>query len=227
MFFLMCFATSASFMLLAFFSLQVYTITRFPFKARHFWTRTRVVLCCVGIWLLAVPIGFCTVFALHHVDSSKSIMWRAVQFAVYCIIVIIQIVLKILTCWEIFKTRRNSGQTQSSKHRKIITTVIIMVVIQMFTAFPYIVIKQLHHDVFSLSNHLPREIMTYCSPFAYLNFCVNPIIYFLRLPDYKSSLLSLFGCKKGKNRTSPGPQRNKQKELPLLRVLPTTPKPRS
>ena len=130
-------------------------------------------------------------------------------------------------CWEIFKTRRNSGQSQSLKHRQIITTVMIMVVIQMLTAFLHIVIKQLHHDVFSLSYHLPREIMTYFSPLAYLNFCVNPIIYFLRLPDYRSSLLSLFGCKKGKNRTSPDPQGNDRSELPLHHVLPTTPKPPS
>ena len=114
MFFLMCFTTSASFMLLAFFSLQVYTITKFPFKARHFWKRTRIVLCCVGIWLVAVPLGFCTVLSFpsrfceidqltgssvcrllyhfHHSDCHKN-----------------------LTCWDIFKTRRNSGQSQSTE----------------------------------------------------------------------------------------------------------------
>ena len=214
-------------MLLAFFSLQVYAVTKFPYKARHFWTRTKVVLCCVGIWLLAGLLGLNFIFIFLHLDIDKHNNWWTVQAVVWCIIVIIQIVLKILTCWEIFKTRRNSGPSQSSKHRQITTTVMIMVTIQMFTAFPFVVILQLQHDVFSLNPHLLREIMTYFLPIAYLNFCVNPIIYFLRLPDYRSSLLSLCGCRKRKNQTSSDTQRNEQRELPLHQVPPTTPQPPS
>ena len=218
-------AVSASFMLLAFFSLQVYTVTKFPYKARHFWTRTKVVLCCVGTWLLAGLLGLDGIFIFLHQDSDKYIKWWTVRTVFWCIIVIIQIVLKILTCWEIFKTRRNSGQSQSSKHRQITTTVMIMVVIQMFTAFPFVVILQLNHEALSLKFDLVRELMTYFVPIGYLNFCVNPIIYFLRLPDYRSSLLSLCGCRKRKNQTSPDPQRNKQRELPLHHLPPTTPQP--
>ena len=220
---LLYFAISASFMLLAFFSLQVYTITKFPFKAPHFWTRNKVVFCCVAIWLLAVLLGPSSTSLLLNVDIDVWITWWTVQLVVWCITVIIQIVLKILTCWEIFKTRRNSGQSQSSKHRQITTTVMIMVIIQMFTAFPYVVILQLHHDVFSMNHHLLREIMTYYSPLAYLNFCVNPIIYFLRLKDYRSSLLSINGCRKCRNEKSSDPVRNEQTELPLLHVPPRTP----
>ena len=220
---LLYFAISASFMLLAFFSLQVYTITKFPFKAPHFWTRKRVALCCVGIWLLAILLGPSSISLFLNVDIDVWITWWTVQLVVWCITVIIQIVLKILTFWEIFKTRRNSGQSQSSIHRQVTTTVMIMVVIQMFTAVPYVVILQLHHDVFSLNHHLLREIMTYCLPIAYLNFCVNPIIYFVRLPDFRLSLLSLSGCTKCKNETSSDRQRNEQTKLPLLHVPSTTP----
>ena len=209
-------AVSASFMLLAFFSLQVYTITKFPFKARHFWTRTKVVLCCVGIWLLAGLLVFVSIFRIERL---------VVQYLFWGIIVIIQVVLKILTCWEIFKTRRNSGQSQSSRHRKITTTVMIMVAIQMFTAFPFVVLLQLQYE--ESNEHLFAKILTYHMPLALLNFCVNPIIYFLRLPDYRSSLLSLCGCRKCKNQTSSDPQRNEQRELPLLQVPPTTSKPPS
>ena len=218
-------AISASFMLLAFFSLHVYTVTKFPFKAPHFWTRKRVVLCCVVIWLLAGLFGSATIVTFLHPDFDKEEKWWTVQVVIYCIIVIIQIVLKILTCWEIFKTRCNSGQSQSSIHRQITTTVTIMVVIQMFTTFPYFVIEQLRHDVFSQSYHLLNEITTYYWPFFCLNFCVNPIIYFLRLPDYRLSLLSLCRCRKHKNQTSSDLQRNKLRELPLHDVPPTTPQP--
>ena len=223
--FLWYFAFSASFMLFAFFSLQVYTVTKFPFKAPHFWTLTRVVLCCVVIWLLAGLLGSGSIVTFLRPDFDKWNVWWTVQTVVWCIIVIIQISLKILTCWEIFKTRRNSGQSQSAIHRQITTTVMIMVVIQMFTAFPYIVIEHLHHDVFSLNEQLLGE--GYCLPLLWLNFCVNPIIYFLRLPAYRSSLLSLFGCRKHKNQTSSDPQRNEQRESPLHHVPPTSPEPPS
>ena len=213
-------AISASFMLLAFFSLQVYTVTKFPFKAPHFWTRNRVVLCCVGIWLLAVLLGLNSIFYLH-LDLNKWNKWSTVQVVVWIIIVIIQIVLEILTCWEIFKTRRNSGQSRSPIHRQITTTVMIMVAIQLFTAFPFVVMNQLlRGDIY-----LRKEITTYMKPIVLLNFYVNPIIYFLRLPDYKSSLLSLCGCRTCKR--SLDPQGNEQKKLPILHVPPTTPQPSS
>ena len=224
---LLSFAISASLMLLGLFSLQVYTVTKFPFKAPHFWTRTKIVLCCIVIWLVAIPLALDDVFIFIHLDHDKYNKWWTVQAVVWAIIVIVQIVLKILTCWEIFKTRRNSGLSQSTKHRQITTTVMIMVAVQMFTAFPYIIIKQLLNNEFSLSYHVLKEITTYHTPILLLNFCVNPIIYFLRLPDYRSSLLSLFGCRKRKNQTSPDPQRNEQREPPLHQVPPTTPQPLS
>ena len=225
--FLLNLAISASFMLLGFFSLQVYMVAKFPFKAPHFWTCKRVVLCCVGIWLLAVVLGLDGIFIFFHLDLDKFTKWWTVRAVALGIIVIIQIVLKILTCWEIFKTRRNSGQSQSLKHRQVTTTVMIMVVIQMFTALPYVVIEQLWHDVFSLNFDLLLGIMTYHKPLACLNFCVNPIIYFLHLPNYRFSLFSLCGCKKFKNQTSSDPQGNEQRELPLLHVPPTTAEPSS
>ena len=141
---LLYFAISASLMLLAFFSLQVCTITKFPFKAPHFWTCKRVALYCVGIWLLAILPGPSSISLFLNIDIDVRITWWTVQFVVWCINVIIQIVLKIPTCLEIFKTRRNSGQLQSSIDRQASTTVMINVVIQMFTAVPYVVILQLH-----------------------------------------------------------------------------------
>ena len=221
--FLMNLAISASFMLLAFFSLQVYTVTKFPFKAPHFWKHKRVVLCCVGIWLLAGLLGCSSIFSDLHYDYDIWNVWYTVQAVVRSIIVIIQIVLKILTCREIFKTRRNSGQSQSLKHRQITITVMIMVSVQMFTAFPFVVINQLALDMLSLNKHLLVKILTYYMPLSWLNFSVNPIIYFLRLPDFRSSLFSLCGCRKCKNKTSSDPQRNEQRELPLHHVPPTTP----
>ena len=164
-----------------------------------------VVLCCVGIWLLAGLLALNKILILLDLHFDKSMKWWAIQNAVYGIIVIIQIALKILTCWEIFKTRCNSRPLQSSKHRQITTTVMIMVAVQMFTGFPYVVILQLGHGVIAVNYHLLMDIKTYYSPLVFLNFCVNPIIYFLRLPDYRSLLHSLSGFRKRKNQKSSDP----------------------
>ena len=152
---------------------------------------------CWHFWLLAGLLGLDSVYKYLSPDIDKRIKWRTVQVVVRSINVIIQIVLKILTCWEIFKTRQNSGQSQNSRHRQVTATVMIMVAVQIFTAFPYIVILQLQSRIY-----LPKEIITYILPIVGLNFAANLIIYFLRLPDYRSSLLSLYGCRKRNNQTS-------------------------
>ena len=218
--FLLCLGIAASFMLLAFLSLQVYTVTKFPLKAPHFWKRKRVVFCCVGIWLLASLLGLAKIFMYRHLNFDIYFKLAIVRLVVWSIIIIIQIGLRILTCREIFKNRRNSGPSPSFKHRQLTITVMIMVAIQMFTIFPSIVIKQLRLILFSLSFDLLRKIDTYHAPLALLNFCVNPIIYFLRLPDFRSSLLSLCGCQ-----TPSEIQRNERNELPSLPC--TAPQPPS
>ena len=202
----------ASFTLLGFFSLQVYTVTKFPFKAPHFWKRKRVALCCVGLWLIAGLHVSGSFFFFFDQDFDKWRKWWTVQAVVWSIIVIIQIVLKILTCWEIFKSQRNSGQSQISKRRQITTTVMIMVAVQIFTALPFVVTNQL---LFFL-NIWPQKIITIQWCLALPNFCVNPIIYFLRLPDYRSSLLSLLRCRKRKQKISIiGPRRNNHHKAPF------------
>ena len=187
---------SASFMLLAFFTLQVFTVTKFPFKGPQIWTRTRVVMSCVVIWLLAVPLAY--TYITYHTGANFNEMLKGLiaQIFVLEIIVIIQIVLKIFIFLEIHKSRRDSGQSQSSKHREIAKTVMILVVIQLLTAVPYVVTRQV--ELFArlgmLSYHLLLVKFTYYyQPIAMLNFCANPVIYFLRLPDYKRTLLSLCG----------------------------------
>ena len=100
--FLLNLPVSASFMLLGFFSLQVYTVTKFPFKSPHFWTCKRVVLCCIVIWLLSVLLGLNGIFIFLHLAFDKFSKWWTVQTVALGIIVIIQIVLKILTCWGNF-----------------------------------------------------------------------------------------------------------------------------
>ena len=130
------FAISASSMLLAFFLLQVYTVTNFLFKAPHSWTRNRVTLYFISVWMLAISLG-CNCWLFHlNPNFDKYKKWRTVRVAVWVTIAIIKIVLNILTCWEILNKRRNSRKPQSSKHRRITTTVMIIVAVEVFTAVP-------------------------------------------------------------------------------------------
>ena len=181
-------------------------------KAPHFWKGKRVALCCVGLWLLAGLHVSGSFFFFFDQDFDKWRKWWTVQAVVWSVIVIIQIVLKILTCWEIFKSRRNSRQSQISKRRQITTTVMIMVAVQIFTALPFVVTNQL----LLFLNIWPHKIITIQWCIALPNFCVNPVIYFLRLPDYRSSLLSLLRCRKRKQKISIiGPRRNNHHKAPF------------
>ena len=117
MFFLFSFAVSALLMLLGVFLFQVYAVAKFPFKAPHFWTHKIVALCCVAILLLAGLLAFNKILILLDLHFDKSMKLWEIHNVVYGIIVIIQIALKILTCWEIFKTRLINRPSKSSKHR--------------------------------------------------------------------------------------------------------------
>ena len=189
---------SASFMLLAFFTIQVYMITKYPFKAPRMLTSTKVTLSCAGIWLLAIPLAFCKISYL--VFEEEDVLEALIaQITVLEVVVLIQIILKILICFEIFKSSRDAGQSHSRRHRQIATTVIIIIVVQLLTAVPYFASKQVEY--LARMSVLPRyplvqKFSYYYAPIAIVNFCVNPVLYSLRLPQYRRTLLSILRRKR-------------------------------
>ena len=217
--FFLTFGVSASFMLLATLTVETYVVTKYPIKGRVLLTRKKTVILCAMAWFLAMPLGLSNIAYLFTDNFSRLMKIYIAQIAVLELTVIIQVILKVLIIREIMKSRRNINthhqqqQQQHNKHKEIAKTIIILNVILIVTALPYFVSKQLEF-VWKLrvvgGNQLLWRFSNYYEPIAAINYLANPILYALRLPDYRRTLrapftkcksLSFTGCLRWNNST--------------------------
>ena len=189
-------------------TVETYVVTKYPIKGRVLLTRKKTVILCAMAWFLFTD------------NFSRLMKIYIAQIAVLELTVIIQVILKVLIIREIMKSRRNINthhqqqqQQQNNKHKEIAKTIIILNVILIVTALPYFVSKQLEF-VWKLrvvgGNQLLWRFSNYYEPIAAINYLANPILYALRLPDYRRTLrapftkcksLSFTGCLRWNNST--------------------------
>ena len=196
------FGTSSSFLTLTFLTVQTFVITKFPMKSRYWLTRRRIILTGMGVWLFAVLLGLSNLAWLRY-DAKKSYKIYIARFAILQVATMVQVILNIQVAIEIIRSGRITGNPRITKHRNIAKTVIILTMILFFTAFPYVLFKQLEYLAKleyiggrSKTAKLLSNISVVYTPIAYLNFASNPILYSLRLPDYRNSFFAFIGIKK-------------------------------
>ena len=198
--FLWMLSVGASFIFLGLLTIQIYVIIKFPVKSRIMLTRKRVLISCTIVWVIAVGMG---VGDLGHIwlKDLRVVYIYIANIAVLEIIVVFQIVTKILIVFEILSSRRKllKAKIQDRKQKHVAKTVIILNVILFVTAFPYFLAKQIEylHRLGYISSHpLLQKGNLYYEPIALLNFISNPLLYSLRLKDYRRSSLALFKCRR-------------------------------
>ncbi|XP_028408965.1 succinate receptor 1-like [Dendronephthya gigantea] len=190
-------SVGASFMLLTFLTLQVYSIIKYPMKSRYIVTRHKVALSCLFIWVLAIGLGFSEI---SYLWTDKSLYIYIGGIAVLELATIIQVLLKILIIYEILGSGCEGmcSETQNERQKDIAKTVMMLNVILIVTAFPYFVAKQIElgeRVVGTETSSFLRKFPYLYEPVALLNFVANPILYSLRLQDYRQSLIALFTFK--------------------------------
>jgi hypothetical protein len=195
------FGISASFLLLTFLTVQIFIVTKYPLKSRYCLTTPRIALVCISLWLFACLLGFSnTVWLIYPGPDNLRIY--AAQIGVLQIAIVVQIVLNIQVAVQIIRSGRISGNPQNAKHKNIAKTVMILTPILFLTAFPYFVVRQIAHlvrlDYFGQDETAKTLYrLAYCyAPIATLNYAANPILYALRLPDYRQTLLAFVGKKR-------------------------------
>ena len=210
------FGSSASFLWLTFLSLQIFVITKFPFKSRYWLTSLKIVLVGTAIWLFAFLLGFSELTHLFHLPIRMRLKLWTARIGVLQIALVVQIVLNIQVAVEIIRSGRSTGNPQNAKHRNIAKTVMILTLILFLTAFPYFLMKQLeflarlgYFDQGKTTGVL-RYLSYYYAPIAMLNFAANPILYALRLPDYRETLLAFVGKSRSSSRRSSTQNRSAQ-----------------
>jgi hypothetical protein len=194
------FGSSASFLWLTFLSVQIFAITKFPLKSRYWFTTLKIVLVGTAIWLFAFLLGLTQITYRFHLPETMGLKIWTARIGVLQIALVVQIVLIIQVAIEIIRSGRSSGNPQNAKHKNIAKTVIILTLILFPTAFPFFLLKQLEFlaRLGYFDHDKTAEVLLYnlsyrYAPTAMLNFAANPILYALRLPDYRQTLLAFVG----------------------------------
>ena len=195
------FGAGGSFMLLTFLTIQIYLIAKYPIRSKLMISSKKIGLSCTLIWILAILLGLSNIAYIRHDLSLDQLMKIYIaQISVLELSVLVQVILKVLIIREIMKSRREtevlaSAEQSNTKHKEIAKTIVILNVILIVTAFPYFVAKQIEY-LYKLEviqgDVLVRLFSNYYEPIAVLNFALNPILYSLRLSDYRRSLIVLF-----------------------------------
>lgn len=206
------FGVSGSFLLLTFLTVQIYLLTKYPLKSRFMLTDLKIVVATILAWVLAFVLGLSRI-AYLHLSGDASFQLYLAQIGVLELALFIQIILNLQVSVEIMKSGRSAGNDscRNKKHRNMAKTVIILTLILFLTAFPYFVFKQIEfivrlgHFGQSKSVKILRYVSYFYAPIMILNFTANPILYSLRLPDYKRTLLALVckGTGDGQSKTTP------------------------
>ncbi|XP_028408963.1 succinate receptor 1-like [Dendronephthya gigantea] len=190
------YGVSASFLILTFFTIQIFVITKFPLKSRFIFTEFKIVLSILAVWIISIPLGL-SYLAYMCFNSETSFKIYAARIGVLQVALLVQVILNVHVTSEILKSGRSTGNDscQNNKHRNIAKTVVILTAILLVTAFPYFLFKQIEFLARSGQIHSDKignwlVVVSYCyAPVALLNFTANPILYSLRLPDYRRTLL--------------------------------------
>lgn len=195
-FFFWMFGAGGSFMLLTLLTIQTYVIVKYPIRSRLMISGKKIGLACTVIWILAILLGLGNVAYLDmDFKHTQLMMIYIAQIAVLELVVVVQVVLKALIIREIMKSTRDteiSAERRNKKHKEIAKTIVILNVILIVTALPYFVVKQMDilYRLGVLRSHFWARFANKYEPIAVLNFALNPVLYSLRLSDYRRSLLA-------------------------------------
>ena len=195
------FGCSGSFLMLMFLTVQIFIITKYPMKSRYWLTTRKIILIGIGHWLLAILLGLSNLAWLRY-HWKKSLKIYIAQIGILQVATMVQIILNIKVAMEIIRSGRITGNAHITKHKNIAKTVMILTLILFFTVFPFVLFKQLEFlarlQYFGVNDtgKILFAISFSYTPIAYLNFVANPILYSLRLPDYRNSFLAFVGKRK-------------------------------
>ena len=193
-FFLHCLMT-ASCLSIASISINRFLMVAYPIKHRILIKGRFMILWISAIWIIS-SLPFVFIFDGKH-DEDKIYYGYAV-FAFNVVIVLVSAVMYSLTYYQLKKQSRNICSLQNSsecraqeirirKEKRFLNTVVIIACVALFCLVPTIALFPFHM-------HLPSKNLIFgilvCV--LYLNFAINPLIYVIRLPNYRKSYLLLY-----------------------------------
>ena len=155
-----------------------------------------------GVWVLAAIISTASaLLAEYWVKWSYHIyVWQS--WCCLCLIVICVSYSSIAVKFLCGAHPQHHGAT--SRQRKLTVTLFIMTIVSLLMWLPHAAIAIFIHSSASswMSRLSPEESfrLNYSLKVLFvMNSLVNPIVYAIRIPDFRKSLLALLKCQQGQN----------------------------
>ena len=165
--------------------------TFFPFKHRVLkkWVY-RLIIAVVWVTTALVTIAY---MLLQQFNKSYYFSYLHVTFILICLVIICVSYTSIVIKVRCGAQPQHHGAT--SRERKLTMTLLIVTVVSLLVYLPIVIVYNvllnteiLHSLSFSVFYHLRNAVLV----LFYSNSLVNPILYAIRMPEYRSALLALF-----------------------------------
>ncbi len=174
-------------------SIDRFLMVAYPIKHRILMKGKVIVLCLAVIWIFG-----CSLSLLYDRQNKINIYSNG------AINITLSVVIYAATYHKLKKQSRNIAQQNSSesraqeirilKEKKFLNTIIIIANVAFLCIVPFMVFSRINSNPSNLrGNILVIQIFTKIFlSFFHANFAVNPIIYVIRLPNYRKTFYLLY-----------------------------------
>jgi hypothetical protein len=177
-------------------SVDRYIMVAHPFKHRLLMNGKKAACWIAFIWILSIS---CPLYLCLAGNRSN---FRKFKYALLAVAIFLAIFMYILTCISL---KRQAKSLESKDGRKVhkfrvareerfLRTVILIVLIALMSLTPATIYGQFKKH--GLRKNMERNAVNcILMTLLCLNFSINPIIYFLRLKNYRKTFFILFCCR--------------------------------
>ena len=192
---------NVSFISIASISVDRFLLVAYPLKHRQIINGVRVMsLWLSGIWLSSFSLPTLHLFYGHKINDL---------LAVYCFgasVILYSVVMYAITYLTLKKHSKNIAQQNSTesraqeirilKEKKFLKTIILVACIAFFCTVPSMIYFPIN-DSLQLSNNSLATFIFHklLIQIFYTNFAINPLIYVVRLPNYRKTFYLIY-CKR-------------------------------
>ena len=193
--FLVMWFAPASFVSIASISIDRFLLVAYPIK-HHIKMKGKVII----LWLAAIWIVSCTLALEGLLDVRRN------NEIIGVIIISISVVIYACTYWKLRKQAKNIALQNSSesraqeirilKEKKFLNTIVLIACVAFLCIVPSMVFFKISDSLTWWNDILVKIFMEIFGFIFYTNFAVNPIIYVIRLPNYRKTFYLLY-CRRG------------------------------
>ncbi len=185
-------------------SIDRFLLVAYPIK-HHIFMRGKVII----LWLAAIWIVSC-IFPLINLFYDRKVNERRITVYIFCVTIInTSVVIYCFTHWKLRKQAKNIALQNSLESRaqeirilkenKFLNTILLIAFVAFLCTVPSLVFFQIYDSLGWWNDILvvKQIFLKIFTVILYTNFDVNPIIYVIRLPNYRKTFYLLY-CRRAR-----------------------------